>query len=45
MTREHQFIPELIVRNGPAALEFYKGVFGAVEVERMMTADGKKLVR
>ncbi len=44
MTREHQFIPELIVRNGPAALEFYKSVFGATEVDRMMTKDGKKLV-
>jgi PhnB protein len=44
MTREHQFIPELIVRNGPAALEFYKDVFGAVEVDRMMTPDGKKLI-
>jgi len=44
MIREHQFIPELIVRNGSAALEFYKGVFGAEEVDRMMTSDGKKLV-
>jgi PhnB protein len=44
MTREHQFIPELIVRNGPAALEFYKTVFGAQEVDRMLTSDGKKLV-
>jgi uncharacterized glyoxalase superfamily protein PhnB len=44
MTREHQFIPELIVRNGHAALKFYKDVFGAEEVDRMMTSDGKKLV-
>ena len=44
MTREQQFIPELIVRNGPAALEFYKEVFGAEEVDRMMTSAGKKLV-
>lgn len=43
MTREHQFIPELIVRNGPAALEFYTDVFGALEADRMMTSDGKKL--
>jgi PhnB protein len=44
MIREDQFIPELIVRGGPAALEFYKLVFGANEVHRMMTPDGKKLV-
>lgn len=44
MNREHQFIPELIVRNGPAALEFYKEVFGAEEAHRMMTPDGKKLM-
>jgi PhnB protein len=44
MTREHQFIPELIVRNGPAALKFYKDVFGAEEVDRMMTSDGRKLI-
>jgi PhnB protein len=44
MRREFQFIPELIVRNGPAALDFYKGVFGAEEAHRMMTPDNKKLV-
>ena len=44
MTREHQFIPELIVPNGPAALEFYKAVGGAQEVDPMMTADSQKLV-
>jgi PhnB protein len=44
MAREHQFIPELIVRDGPAALEFYQDVFGAQVVDRMMTSDGKKLV-
>lgn len=42
--REHQLIPELIVRNGPAAVEFYKKAFGAEEVDRMMTPDGTKLV-
>jgi PhnB protein len=41
--REDQLIPELIVRNGPAAVEFYKTVFGAEEVHRMMTPDGAKL--
>ena len=36
MHREDQFIPELIVRDGPAALDFYKSVFGAEEVDRML---------
>lgn len=44
MHREDQFIPHLIVSNGPAALDFYKGAFGAEEVDRMMTPDGKKLM-
>jgi PhnB protein len=44
MHREDQFIPELIVRNGPAALEFYKSVFGAGEVHRMMKPNSQKLV-
>jgi PhnB protein len=44
MNREDQFVPELIVHNGPAALEFYKSVFGAGEVHRMMTPDGLKLI-
>ena len=44
MHREDQFIPELIVRNGPAALDFYKGVFGAEELHRMMKPDSEKLM-
>ena len=44
MHLDDQFIPELIVRNGPAALEFYKGAFGAKEVHRMMTPNGAKLM-
>jgi Uncharacterized protein conserved in bacteria len=44
MQREDQFIPELIVNDGPAALEFYKVVFGAAEVHRMMAPDGKRLM-
>jgi PhnB protein len=44
MYREDQFIPQLIVSNGPAAVDFYKEAFGAVEGHRMMTPDGKKLV-
>ena len=38
MHREDQFIPELIVHNGPAALDFYKSVFGADEVHRSREA-------
>jgi PhnB protein len=37
-------IPELIVRDGPAALEFYKSVFGAEEVHRMLAPDGRRLM-
>ena len=44
MHREDQFIPELIVRNGPAALDFYKSVFGAEEVHRMMKPGSEKLM-
>ena len=44
MHRDDQFIPELIVRGGPAALDFYKQAFGAAEVHRMMTPDGAKLI-
>lgn len=44
MDREDQFIPHVIVRDGLAALEFYKEVFGAEEGHNMMTSDGKKLM-
>jgi PhnB protein len=44
MHREDQFIPHLIVSNGPAALEFYKSVLGAEEGDRMMAPDGKRLM-
>ncbi len=44
MTRDDQFIPELIVHNGPAALEFYKSVFGAEEVHRMTRPGSDKLM-
>lgn len=44
MHREDQFIPELILNNGPAALDFYKSVFGAEEVERMIKPGSEKLV-
>jgi PhnB protein len=44
MQREDQFIPQLIVQGGIAALEFYKKAFGAEETDRMMTPDGTKLI-
>jgi len=44
MHREDQFIPELIVRDGPAALDFYKSVFGAEEVDRMLKPGSEKLM-
>ena len=44
MHREDQFIPELIVNNGTAALDFYKSVFGAEEVHRMIKPGSEKLV-
>jgi len=44
MHRQDQFIPELIVRNGPAALDFYKSVFGATEVERLLQPATGKLI-
>lgn len=37
----HTAIPHLIVRNGAQAIEFYKKAFGAQEVMRMATPDGK----
>jgi PhnB protein len=44
MHREDQFIPELIVRNGAAALDFYKSVFGAEEKDRMTQPATGKLI-
>jgi PhnB protein len=34
-------VPEICVHDGPAALEFYKEAFGAVETARMMSPGGK----
>ncbi len=42
--RPDQFIPQLIVLDGSMAMEFYKRAFGATEVSRTMTEDGKNLV-
>ena len=44
MNREDQFIPELIVRNGPAAPRFLANVFGAEEVHRMIKPGSEKLM-
>jgi PhnB protein len=44
MPRPDQFIPELIVHGGIAALDFYKTVFGAQEVHRMMKPGSNKLM-
>jgi PhnB protein len=42
--REDQFIPHLIVNDGPAALKFYQEVFGAEEGDCMMAPDGRRLM-
>jgi PhnB protein len=44
MPREDQFIPELIVDDGAAALDFYVSVFGATEVHRMKQPGTDKLI-
>ena len=42
--QEDQFIPHLIVSNGPAAVEFYKAAFSAEPGHQMMASDGKRLL-
>jgi PhnB protein len=44
LERKDQFIPHLIVKDGLAALKFYKEVFGAEEGHNMMAPDGKRLM-
>jgi PhnB protein len=44
MHRPDQFIPQLIVVNAFAAMEFYKAALGATEVSRTLTPDRQKLV-
>ena len=44
MTVSDGITPEIFVHEGPAAIEFYKRAFGALERSRMMSQDGKKLV-
>ena len=43
MNLPDQFIPHVIVNDGPAALEFYQQVFGAEAGDCMMAQDGKRL--
>lgn len=42
--RSDTVIPEIFVDDGAGALAFYVEAFGAIEVSRMTTPDGKKLV-
>ena len=44
MHQEDQFIPQLIVDKGLAALDFYKTAFGTDQGHTMMSPDGKKLL-
>jgi len=44
MSKSDRIIPEIFVHDGPSALDFYKQAFGAQEVSRMMTPDGRKLL-
>ena len=44
MSQSDRIIPEIFVHDGPGAVDFYTRAFDAVEVSRMMTPDGKKLV-
>ena len=39
----HSITPNLIVKDGIKAIEFYKKVFGAKEIMRMTTPDGKAI--
>ena len=42
--KDDQFIPELIVKDGAGALDFYTSVFGAVEMHRMTQPGSGKLI-
>jgi PhnB protein len=37
----HTITPYLLVRNAPAAMDYYKKAFGAIEVERYVMPNGK----
>ena len=40
----HSLTPHLIVTDGAAAIEFYKKAFGAQELSRLLTPDGKTVM-
>ena len=44
MVASNRIVPEIFVHDGPGALDFYQRAFGAAEVSRMMTPDGRKLI-
>jgi PhnB protein len=44
MTKSNRIVPHLIVQGGLEAIEFYKKAFGAVESDRMMAEDGKRVL-
>lgn len=40
----HTLTPHLVVTDGAAAIEFYKKAFGAEEISRLLTPDGKTVM-
>ncbi len=44
MTTDHGAIPHLTVSDASAAIDFYTKAFGATEVARIPTPDGKRLM-
>lgn len=40
----HTLTPHIVVTDGAAAIEFYKRAFGAQELARLMTPDGKAVM-
>lgn len=44
MVAANRIVPEIFVHDGPGAIDFYTHAFGAIEISRMMTSDGKKLI-
>jgi len=40
----HSLTPHIVVSDGAAAMEFYKKAFGAQELTRLMTPDGKTVM-
>ena len=40
----HTLTPHIVVSDGAAAMEFYKKAFGAQEMSRLLTPDGKQVM-